>query len=133
VIAFVEAQMALTEHIEATGFLHSSPGLPARSTWSELIDSLLAMYQLTDDWDGQGAKAPPKDLVRAALLLAQDYQSKFFASADRCIAGVNGTIFFEWHGNAGDYMEIEVVTPQHAEVRLVKNNSCKSEMLQLPR
>ena len=125
--------MALTEHIEATGFLGTSPGLPTRSSWPELIDGLLAMYQLTDDWDGQGAKAPPKELVRAALLLAQDYQSKFFAPADRCIAGVNGTIFFEWHGNAGDYMEIEVETPQQAEVRLVKNNSCKAEALRLPR
>ncbi len=125
--------MILTEQIDTTLILPAVPETPARSSWPELVDALLAMYRLTDDWDGQGAKAPQADLIRAALLLARDFQAKQFAPADRCIAGVNGTLFFEWHGETGEYTEIEVETPETAEVRLVRNGVCTTEILQLPR
>ena len=52
--------------------------------------------------------------------------------ADRVIAGVNGTVFFEWHGSEG-YLEIEVTAPDRAEGRVVRKGSEEAEVFTLSR
>jgi hypothetical protein len=90
--------------------------------WSGLIDELLALRSLEDDWDGQGAEAPGAALVDGAINLARRFQEERQTPADRVTAGVNGTIFFGWHFPGG-YREVEVISPTEAEVRSVRDGA----------
>jgi hypothetical protein len=90
--------------------------------WDGLIDRLLALRVLEDDWDGQGASAPDPGVIQFALRLAVQFRGAGKPPADRVLAGVNGTVFFEWHTPAA-YTEIEVVAPGRAEGRRVNNEN----------
>lgn len=83
-----------------------------------MIDELLRIRMLEDDWDGEGAEAPHPNLIHAAIKLAQDLAASGFPPAERVIASVNGTIYFEWHTPLG-YEEIEILSPLDAESRWV--------------
>jgi len=87
-------------------------------SWSGVTDQLLRLRRLEDDWDGQGASAPAPATVDAALGVAGELRAVGVPPADRAIAGVNGTIFFEWH-DAGRYLEVEVCAPDRTEGRWV--------------
>ena len=95
----------------------TSPAEPARE-WSDVTDDLLRLRLLEDDWDGQGADAPAPSVVDAALNVANDLRTAGMPPADRAVAGVNGTVFFEWH-HPKQYLEIEVFTADRAEGRWV--------------
>src|SRR5579875_1322013 len=99
-------------------------------TWSSLIDELLRIRNLQDDWDGEGTEAPDPALVDGAITLAQSLRAKRSPPADRVIAGVNGTIYFEWHTPFG-YQEIEVLSPVDAEWRWVSKDSDVTEIIRL--
>ncbi len=88
------------------------------SGWSDRIDDLLRVRNLADDWDGDGAVAPEAAVVDGAITLAQYLAALGTPPADRVHAGVNGTVYFEWHGVEG-YREIEVTHPGAAECRWV--------------
>jgi hypothetical protein len=83
---------------------------------------LLAIRGLDDDWDGQGAEAPPPALVDAAITLAQTLEARGLTPPHRVIAGVDGTVSFEWI-SCSDYLEIEVMSPDYAEYRFVRSGS----------
>jgi hypothetical protein len=121
-----------TRPLDESGLLVSDHGSPPSQTWSQRIDDLLALRHLEDDWDGQGAEAPHPALVDGAITLAQSIQAKGKVAADRVIAGVNGTIIFEWHSPAG-YVEIEVTAPDQAEVRWIRKGSDVAEVFALSR
>lgn len=99
-------------------------------TWHSLIDELLRIRNLPDDWDGEGTEAPHPALVDGAITLAQDLQANGSPPAARVIAGVNGTIYFEWHTPFG-YQEIEVLSPMDAECRRVRKGSDVTEVIGL--
>jgi hypothetical protein len=120
--AYTWADDCPTRPLDQSGLLVSDWCLPPTRTWQQLIDDLLAIRSLPDDWDGQGAEAPQPALVDGAITLAQDFKTSGEAPADRVIAGVNGTVFFEWH-RPTDYLEIEVTAPDKAEGRLVRKGT----------
>jgi hypothetical protein len=97
-----------------------------------LTEELRALRHLEDDWDGQGAKVPPPDLVDGAIALALHFQANAMRPADFAAAGVNGTIIFEWH-DAAHYLEIEVTAPGRAEGRAVQKGSGVTETFTLSR
>jgi hypothetical protein len=99
--------------------------------WMQLIDELLRIRMLKDDWDGEGTEAPHPSLVVAAIKLAQNLAARGFPPADRVIASVNGTIYFEWHTALG-YEEIEVISPLDAEYRWVPKGSNETTIVGLP-
>lgn len=101
-------------------------------SWQSAIDELLRIRNLNDDWDGEGTEAPPPALVDGAITLAQHLQAEGVPAAERVLAGVNGTIYFEWHTLLG-YQEIEVTSPRDAELRWVGNNAEITEFFQLSR
>jgi hypothetical protein len=101
-------------------------------TWAKLIDELLRIRNLEDDWDGEGTEAPHPALVDGAITLAQDLEASGAAPADRVIAGVNGTIYFEWHTPLG-YQEIEVTSPLDAECRWVQKGTDEAVAVGLSR
>ncbi|HWG41352.1 MAG TPA: hypothetical protein VN688_01105 [Gemmataceae bacterium] len=104
----------------------------AARTWLPLIDELLHIRNLQDDWDGEGTEAPHPALVDGAITLAQYLQANRTPPADRVLAGVNGTIYFEWHTSFA-YQEIEVTSPIDAECRWVQKDSDVTEVINLSR
>jgi hypothetical protein len=108
------------------GFVDNSAALfvrrPNEREWDARMAHLKAFRSLEDDWDGDGALAPGPDLADGAISLAQSLQKQGIEPPDRVIAGVNGTIYFEWYGSDG-YYEIEVHSPTDAEARWVRNGS----------
>src|SRR5271166_4671519 len=70
------------------------------SAWDALIDDLLRMRELEDDWDGVGAKAPPTVLVDSSLMLARELRDgcrtrpnvfPWGVVPSRIVPGVTGT------------------------------------------
>ena len=112
------------------GLLTAGSEEATANTWPQLIDELLRILTLKDDWDGEGTDAPAQALVGGALTLAQSLQEDGVSPADRVIAGVNGTIYFEWHTSLG-YQEIEVTSPVDAECRWVRKGSEMTEVIGL--
>src|SRR5262245_19564894 len=100
--------------------------------WSQLIDELLRIRNLKDDWDGEGTEAPHPALVDGAITLAQTLEARGHSPADRVIASVNGTVYFEWHTPLG-YQEIEVTSPIDAECRWVEKGSDITKVVGLSR
>lgn len=90
--------------------------------WKEVIDELLAIRCLPDDWDGQGSPAPATVLVDRAIALACNLRARGIGAPHRAIAGVSGTVFFEWHDHDG-YREIEVSSPDRADYTLIRKGS----------
>jgi len=86
--------------------------------WKKVIDELLRIRNLEDDWDREGTEAPYPSLVDRAITLAMDFEALNNPPAERVLVSVNGTIYFEWHTPAG-YQEIEVTSPRNAESRFV--------------
>jgi hypothetical protein len=97
-----------------------------------VIDELLALRGLEDDWDGQGAASPDAAIVDTALVVALDFRSTAMPPAHRVVAGVNGTVFFEWYSPT-KYLEIEVTAPGQGEGRLVLRESNTTEEFTLVR
>lgn len=65
-------------------------------TWQAVIGELSAFRALTDDWDGDGSLAPKSEVIDAAMSKALQLQNEVHVPPDRVIAGVNGTVIFEW-------------------------------------
>jgi hypothetical protein len=90
--------------------------------WTARIVELREFRRLADEWDGESAIAPPTELVDGALALAQILRGQHELAPDRVVAGVNGTISFEWHTPLG-YREIEVDSPNSGAHRWVESGS----------
>lgn len=90
--------------------------------WAARIVELREFRRLADGWDGESAIAPSTELVDGALALAQILRDQHEPAPDRVVAGVNGTISFEWHTPLG-YREIEVDSPNSGAHRWVERGS----------
>jgi len=112
---------------------NASESLPTEHShkWASVFGELHRVRQLHDDWDGEGSPAPGSELVDSAVLLAQNL-SQYEAPPCRVHAGINGTIFFEWHSQAG-YREVEVVAPGKADCREVNGGSASAKPLSFTR
>ncbi len=129
--AFTRASYRLLPvRAERPSFSDAADG-PAR-TWAGVIDDLLALRGLEDDWDGQGAPAPEPAVVDTALTVATDFRSDGLAPPDRAVAGVNGTVVLEWF-SPKTYCEIEITAPGQVEGRLVNRESGEVTKFLLPR
>jgi hypothetical protein len=115
-----------------SAFTHSgsSGNEELRICWNELIDELLRILMLDDNWDGEGSEAPDRALVSGAIKLAQNLKASKYTPADRVIASVNGTVYFEWHTPHG-YQEIEVISPLDAELRWLPEGSDMTQVVHL--
>jgi hypothetical protein len=107
-----------TSGLEDDALLVKRPHQP--DEWGQRIDDLLDIRRMEDDWDGLGAPAPATALVDSALLLAQILRQERWLPPCRIVAGLTGTVLFEWQGAGGEYAELEVTRPRHGEwVRMV--------------
>jgi len=111
-----------SEEIGTNGVYFATHGSLDEAAWEDRTNELRAIRTLPDDWDGEGSVAPSGALVDGAIGLARILQREDESPPDRIIAGVNGTIFFEWYLPVG-YREIEVVAPGSAEDRRLQDGS----------
>ncbi len=88
--------------------------------WCERIQTILQMQELADDWDGFGAKAPSPELLESAVGLADLLRQRGVEPPQVVVAGVDGSVSFEWQDARGFYAEIEIVRPYFAEVMVLE-------------
>ena len=100
---------------------------PDDNGWDEIINQLIDISQLGDDWDGEGSPAPDRGVVSGATKLASVLRADNKPPAGRVTASVNGTICFEWHSPEG-YQEIEVESPVYAEQHWVATGAKVAEV-----
>jgi hypothetical protein len=96
------------------------PAETSDAGWGEIIDQLIDIARLQDDWDGAGSAAPGRGVIAGANRLAQALRAKKEQAPGRVTPSVNGTICFEWHLDDG-WLEIEVTSPMDAEQVWVAN------------
>ena len=118
--------------LDESAFHFFDADLSMSSTWPQVIDDTHRLRNLQEDWDGLGAEAPVASVVDGAILWAESLRGRGSIAATRVIAGMNGTIFFEWHTRRG-YGELEVTSPIEAEYRWVRNGSEVAEVIALRR
>lgn len=82
--------------------------------WNPIIETVCSFVELGDDWDGAHSVAPSHELISMAVELARQLKASLNPAPLRVVAGVNGTISFEFGGEPA--MEIEVVSSSEAEV-----------------
>ena len=107
-----------------------APSVAFDEDWAEVINQLIDIGCLQDDWDGEGSVAPDRGVAAGATKLAFALRAKKMPAADRVTAGVNGTVCFEWH-NAEGYQEIEVTSPVDAEFRRIPNGSRTVDVIRI--
>lgn len=91
------------------------PASSSPAVWQRVIEELQRMGKLPDDWDGQGAQAPPRETVDWALdWVGQMRQYRQALPPSRAVPGVAGEVYLEWQG-ASFYVVAEITSPARVE------------------
>jgi len=88
--------------------------------WESIIDRIVEMQHLGEDWDGLGAKAPASELLESAIGLAYLLKGRGMTPPARVVASTAGTVIFEWQTGEGFYGEVEIDRPMHADVMMLQ-------------
>lgn len=84
--------------------------------WEPLVDQLLRVYTLEDDWDGAGAAAPDKRCIEAALNWIREMAKSSETAVPPSYVSVSpgGELLLAWQTDS-EYLEAEVVSPTEVE------------------
>jgi len=88
--------------------------------WETAVQKIVGFQNLEDDWDGQGAKAPSRDLLESAIGLAYTYNHNGVPPPQCVVPGIDGSVVFEWQHPDGTFAEVEIDRPLHAEVMVIE-------------
>jgi len=88
--------------------------------WGATIQRIESFFQLGDDWDGLGAKAPEHELLKSAVGLAYLFSERGVPAPVAVVPGLDGSVNFEWQEPDGTIAEVEIDRPFHAEVMLIE-------------
>jgi hypothetical protein len=92
-----------------------APPPSASAAWQLVIEELQRIAALADDWDGQGAQAPPRETVDWVLdWVGQMRQYRQALSPSRAVPGVAGEVYLEWQGESF-YVVAEITSPARVE------------------
>jgi hypothetical protein len=120
--AFTQVDETYSHPANDVGGAVAGPEKMADHSWDSLIDDLLRILHLEDNWDGEGTEAPDPALTASALQWAQTFKANRYEPAARVMASVNGTVYFEWD-TPHFYREVEITSPIAAESRWVSKDS----------
>lgn len=83
--------------------------------WNRILDDLLRLRSLEDDWDGQGASPPDAANVDSALAWVRE-MSRYPQALppSQVVPGVNGEVLLVWQGESL-YLEAEISRPEEVE------------------
>ena len=85
-------------------------GQDERDRWDTAGAELASMGWLRDDWDGEGAKAPPASVLESAIHAFRKFQEAGLPAPSSIVASPNGAIVFTWE-TATAYREAEISQP----------------------
>lgn len=110
--------LKITPNLELPRAQRNGQATDARraAEWDQRIDDLLAIRQLEDDWDGQGAPAPTIDVVDSALVLALLLRQEGIVPPANIVQGVAGDVHFDWQPGDGRYIELVVTGAYTADI-----------------
>ena len=114
----------------ATPILPKFPRLPLNGAsngvhvgdWSACLADLDRYRAYSDDWDGQGAKGIPGDLIDSATELVRLLRSHSVLPPTCVLPGFGGTVGFEWDTTGGGSITLEITGPETAEFELYVPN-----------
>jgi hypothetical protein len=83
--------------------------------WDSLLDRLLEIRTLKDDWDGLGAAAPRPEIVDSAIRFLKFLRrGQVSPPPSRVAPSSNGAVLFEWQ-SGGSYKEAEIEETHRVE------------------
>jgi hypothetical protein len=99
------------------------PRLPLNGTsngthtddWSACLADLERYRAYSDDWDGQGAKGIPGNLIDSAVALAGLLRSQAVTPPTCVLPGFDGTVGFEWDTAGGGSIKLEITGSEVAD------------------
>jgi hypothetical protein len=94
--------------------------IPDAGPWEPAVQKMVALKNLGDDWDGQGARTPTEEILASAIGLAYTLRAQGVDPPSRVVPGPEGSVIFEWQSADGSYTEVEIVGWLAAEVMLIE-------------
>jgi hypothetical protein len=88
--------------------------------WEPAVQKIFGFQHLGDDWDGLGARAPSHELLESAVGLAYVFYEKGVDPPHGVVAGLDGSVNFEWQYPDGTIVEVEIDRPFHAEAMMIE-------------
>jgi hypothetical protein len=83
--------------------------------WDHVLDELLRLRTLPGDWDGQGAEAPSRSNVDAAIRWVKEMRLwRHALPPTQTVPGTTGEVVLEWRGDAF-HLAAEISTPDRIE------------------
>lgn len=95
--------------------VHSAQTLFGSSEWSTTTSELERYRTYEDDWDGQGAKGIPGDVIDAGVALVAFLRSHAIIAPEYVLPGFEGTVGFEWSIPGGGSITLEITGSGTAE------------------
>lgn len=96
-------------------------------SWAKQDACLSKMYQLEDGWDGEGARAPSRELVESVAELMRRHRESNRPAPSAIVPTPDGTIFIEWQ-NPPEFASLEVRIPFEGEW-LIEREGYRPEFL----
>jgi hypothetical protein len=89
--------------------------------WTDAIDRLLVLLSVPADWDGEGAVAPSKEIIKSAIDLfkSERFRGNVVGPPDRISPMHDGRIVLEWNVQ-GFYANVRVDGIGKAQSLVVK-------------
>lgn len=89
-------------------------------TWQPTIRRIVDFQNLGNNWDGLGAEAPSPEVLQSAIGLAYCFMENGLSPPDAVVAGLDGSVSFEWQPADGSFIEVLVDAPLHAEGMIIE-------------
>ncbi len=118
-IAVYNRSIPDTPRTSQSGTPHIESNIP---DWGWVIDKLLQIRNLENDWDGEGSNSPDKLLVDSAIRLTQLLKDQGMQVPDLVHPSVNGTVLFEWHTPVF-YGEMEILSPDKVRFMMIERET----------
>src|SRR5260221_14628633 len=82
--------------------------IKSAGAWEPAVQKIVGFQDLGDDWDGQGAKAPCRELLESAIGLAYTFHENGVVPPHSVVPSIDGSIVFEWQHPDGTFAEVEI-------------------------
>lgn len=114
-ISLLSPLVSVTVPCEGGGETEVSRRAGTDAEWDRILNELIRLRDLEDDWDGQGSLVLGRDNVEAALRWINEMRRWRQALPPSCaVPGTAGEVVFEWRGDAFQ-LAAEISTPEKIE------------------